>query len=182
MLAPARAGAPRPAPTPGRAVPDAPDDAVLEPLPRTLPADAFTPRLLALVSNALVYRESTLLKAEFGLGTNDWRVLASLAVRPGMTGAELSDFLGTAEALVSRSNRVLTERGLITSSGGPGRSRHHYLTAEGARLHDLMLPVSAAGQDVVLEGLSPAEVEHLNTVLRGMLARLRTAGPHPHSP
>ncbi|PWJ54389.1 DNA-binding transcriptional regulator, MarR family [Quadrisphaera granulorum] len=161
-------------------MPDAPADAVTTPLPRTLPSDAFTPRLLALVSNALVYRESSLLKAEFGLGTNDWRVVASLAVRPGMTGAELSEYLGTHEALVSRSNRVLSERGLITSSAGPGRSRHHYLTDEGARLHDLMLPISAAGQDVVLEGLSPEEVEHLNEVLRGMLAKLRAAGPRPH--
>ena len=58
-------------------------DLVTEPLSNAIDPDHFTPRLLALLSNALVWRESHELRRRFGLGTNDWRVISSLALRPG---------------------------------------------------------------------------------------------------
>ena len=61
----------------------APAGAVTEPLSDVLEPDGFTPRLLALLSNALVWRESHELRRRFGLGTNDWRVISAVATRPG---------------------------------------------------------------------------------------------------
>ena len=48
-------------------------DLVTEPLNPVIDPDNFTPRLLSLLSNALVWRESAELRRRFGLGTNDWR-------------------------------------------------------------------------------------------------------------
>ena len=59
------------------------DGLVTQPLDDVVDSDAFIPRLLALLSNALVWRESMLLRHEFSLGTNDWRVLSALGVRAG---------------------------------------------------------------------------------------------------
>ena len=65
-----------------------------EPLQNTVDPDNFTPRLLALLSNALVWRESNELRRRFGLGTNDWRVISVLALNPGFSATEVSEFIG----------------------------------------------------------------------------------------
>jgi DNA-binding MarR family transcriptional regulator len=148
-------------------------------LPHAIDPENFTPRLLTLLSNALVWRESAELRAKFGLGTNEFRVVSALAIRPGVSSTEISDFLGLNKAVVSKSVNVLLDRDLIVMSDGPRGSRPLYLTTEGAEMHDAMLPVSARGQEIILEGLEPDVVEELNQILRDMLLKLR-AYPEAH--
>ncbi|OCG74250.1 hypothetical protein A7J15_05215 [Microbacterium sediminis] len=137
--------------------------------------ETFTPRLLALLSNALVWRESHELRRRFDLGTNEWRVLSALSTRPGISATEVSDFLGVNKAVVSKSVNTLLERRLIVLSDGPRGSRPLYLTDAGAQMHRDMLPISLRGQDIILEGLSQADVARLNAFLRAGLAKLREA-------
>lgn len=151
------------------------DDLITEPLENVIDPDGFTPRLLALLSNALVWRESQELRRRFGLGTNDWRVISALALRPGSSATEVSDFLGVNKAVVSKSVSVLSAQGLIALLDGPRGSRPMYLTQSGARTHDAMLPVSMRGQEIILEGLPQAEVDQLRTLLTTMLQKLRDA-------
>jgi DNA-binding MarR family transcriptional regulator len=148
-------------------------DLVTEPLAETIDPDGFTPRLLALLSNALVWRESNELRRRYALGTNDWRVISALALRPGMPATDVSDFLAVNKAVVSKSVNALTARGLVVLLDGPRGSRPMYLTTAGAEMHDLMLPVSLGGQDIILEGMSAGEIEAFNTVLRVMLEKVR---------
>ncbi|MEL5992132.1 MarR family winged helix-turn-helix transcriptional regulator [Microbacterium phosphatis] len=153
----------------------APEGAVTEPLDDVLEPDAFTPRLLALLSNALVWRESHELRRRFDLGTNDWRVISATATRPGVSATEVTEFLGVNKAVVSKSVNVLVERGLLLLSDGPRGSRPMYLSAEGAEMHHLMRPISVRGQEIILGDMSPEEVATFNETLRGMLERLRAA-------
>lgn len=155
------------------------DDVVHEPLENTIDPENFTPRLLALLSNALVWRESTELRRRFGLGTNDWRILSVLAMRPGVSATEVSDFIDVNKAIISKSVNALVGRHLIVLSDGPRGSRPLYLTRAGAEMHDQMMPISLAGQDVILDGMDPAEIRHLNEVLRAMLDRMRATGATP---
>lgn len=151
------------------------DEVVTEPLNTVIDPDNFTPRLLALLSNALVWRESQELLRRFELGTNDWRILSVLALRPGASATEISDFIGVNKAVVSKSVNRLLERHLIVLIDGPRGSRPIFLTAEGARMHDDMLPVSLRGQEIILEGVPGEQVAALNELLRSMLWRLRAA-------
>ncbi|MDQ0260404.1 MarR family winged helix-turn-helix transcriptional regulator [Sinomonas atrocyanea] len=153
-----------------------PDGAVGEPLEVSVDPEEFTPRLLALLSNALVWRESRELRQRFSLGTNEWRVLSSLASRPGMSATEVSEFLDMNKAVVSKSVNVLVERGLVVLSDGPRGSRPLYLTQAGARMHDGMLPISMRGQEIILGQLSERESKQFNALLRGMLVRLKEEG------
>lgn len=153
----------------------APEGAITEPLDEVIEPDTFTPRLLALLSNALVWRESHELRRRFDLGTNEWRVLSALSTRPGISATEVSDFLGVNKAVVSKSVNTLLERRLILLSDGPRGSRPLYLTEAGAQMHRDMLPISLRGQDIILEGLSQADVARLNAFLRAGLAKLREA-------
>lgn len=163
---------------------------VTEHLPHAIDPENFTPRLLTLLSNALVWRESAELRAKFALGTNEFRVVSAVAIRPGVSATEISDFLGLNKAVVSKSVNVLLDRDLIVISDGPRGSRPLYLTDDGADMHDAMLPVSMRGQEIILDGLDPEIVEDLNRILRDMLTKLRAypdahVGPldlDPHAP
>ncbi len=145
--------------------------AVTEPLERIIDPEHFTPRLVSILSNALVSRESAELRSRFSLGTNDWRVMSALATKPGATAKDVSEFLILNPALISRSVSTLVTRGLIVLSDGPRGSRPMYLTPEGATMHDDMLPVSLRGQEIVLEGFTRDEVALLNDLLRRMLRK-----------
>lgn len=148
-------------------------------LPHAIEPENFTPRLVSLLSNALVWRESTELRTKFALGTNEFRVVSALAIRPGVSATEISAFLGLNKAVVSKSVNVLLERGLLVLSEGPRGSRPLFLTDAGAEMHDAMLPVSMRGQEIILEGMDRASVEQFNQILRDMLSKLR-AYPEAH--
>lgn len=149
------------------------EDVVSEPMAEVIDPENFTPRLLALLSNALVWRESHEMRRRFGLGTNDWRVISVLAIRPGASATEVSEFLGVNKAVVSKSVSTLASRALIVLLEGPRGTRPMYLTRAGAQMHDDMLPISLGGQEIILGDLSSAQVAELNRLLRGMLDRMR---------
>lgn len=148
-------------------------DLVTEPLDEVIDPDTFTPRLLTLLSNVLVWRESAELRRQFGLGTNDWRVLSVLAFKPGATSSEVSDFIDVNKAIVSKSVNTLAARQLIHLLDGRRGSRPMYLTREGAAMHDKMLPISIRGQEIIDAHLDGDEVARLNELLQRMLADAR---------
>ncbi|KDA07208.1 hypothetical protein DC31_00790 [Microbacterium sp. CH12i] len=146
-------------------------EVITTPLENALDPGSFTPRLLHLLSNALVWRESRLLRQAFNLGTNDWRVISALALRPGSTSTDISEFVAMNKAIVSKSVNTLIVRELIVSADGKRGSRHLYLTRAGADMHDAMKPLSLQGQEIVLADLSDAEVDQLNDLLTRLLKK-----------
>lgn len=154
---------------------EVPEGAVTAPLRNVLSPEAFVPRLLAILSNALVRRESRELRALVGLGTNDWRVISALGARPGMPASEVSEFLVVNKAVVSKSVGTLGERGLIVMGDGPRGSRPLFLTEQGAHMHDVMKPISESGEQIILEGMTDDEIAALTAVLQRMLERIGEA-------
>lgn len=147
------------------------DVAIMEPLSDVIDSVSFTPRLLALVSNALVWRESLLLRREFNLGTNDWRVISALAIRPGAASTEIADFVGMNKAVVSKATNTLIARELIVRAEGPRGSRPLYLTRAGAEMHDLMKPISLKGEEIILSDLTNDEISELKALLVRLLLK-----------
>lgn len=146
-------------------------EVITTPLPDVVDSDGFTPRLLHLISNALVWRESRLLRSEFNLGTNDWRIISAISIRPGATSSEISEFVAMNKAIVSKSVNTLIARELIVPADGRRGARHLYLTLAGAQMHDQMKPISMQGQDIVLADLRPDEIAQLNDLLMRLLQR-----------
>ena len=144
---------------------------ITAPLPDVIDSENFTPRLLALLSNALVWRESRLLRQAFDLGTNDWRVISALSLRPGSTSTDISEFVAMNKAVVSKSVNTLIARELIVPADGKRGSRHLYLTRAGADMHDRMKPISMQGQEIVLADLTAEEVKQLNHLLTRLLQK-----------
>ena len=77
------------------------------------------------------------------------------------------------KAIVSKSVSTLTDRRLIVLLDGPRGSRPMYLTRAGAEMHDMMLPISLRGQEIMLSHLAPDDVTQLNDLLLAMLKETR---------
>ena len=150
-----------------------PPEAITTPLLDAIDPENFTPRLLALLSNALVWRESRELRRRFQLGTNDWRVISAVATRPGSSATEVSDFLVLNKAVISKSVNTLLKRNLLLLIDGPRGSRPMYLTPTGVEMHNAMLPISMRGQEIILADLSKDDIDRLNHLLRRMLDKAR---------
>ena len=75
------------------------------------------------------------------------------------------------KAVVSKSVNTLIARELIVPADGPRGSRPLYLTRGGRRHARPMKPISLQGQEIVLSGLSAAEVAQLNALLIRLLQK-----------
>jgi DNA-binding MarR family transcriptional regulator len=148
-------------------------DVVTERIATAIDTDEFTPRLLALLSNALVAAQSQGFRDEAGISTHEWRVLAALAHDPGQSASEISASLSVNKALISAAvNRLANER-LIVLVDGPRRSRRMFLTHEGVRMHDRLAPIAQRGLQIVADELSPNELSAFNALLRRLTERAR---------
>lgn len=142
---------------------------IVDPLPTTIDRDTYTPALLGLLSNLLVWGGSRVFHHLHGVGTNEWRLISALGNHPGATAAELCGILGINKSVASKSVNALLDRGMIEQLNGPRGSRFLYLTPEGAIVHDDFMPVALERQAILHESLSVDEVRQLNALLIRML-------------
>ena len=150
-------------------------------IPGALKTNQYAPAYLALVSNAMSWGTSTLLRESFGIGLNDWRVIAALAMRPGLTSGGLSQLLGLTKSVVSRSTTYLTEEGLIGSDESNG-NRRLYLTEQGLDLYNRVLPAALQRQEMLLTGFTPEERTELMGYLLRMYRNLKPSTSLEESP
>ncbi len=138
-------------------------------LPRTIERDEYTPALLALLSNVLVWGGSRVFHHMHGIGTNEWRIISALGNRPGATSGELCDILGINKSIASKSVNALLDGELIAQLNGPRGSRHLFLTARGAQVHDDLMPIALTREQILHDTLTEEEVVQLNGLLVRML-------------
>lgn len=132
---------------------------------RVVIRDTYTPALIGLVSNMLVWGGSRVFHHLHGIGTNEWRVVSALANHPGATARELIEILGMNKSIASRSVNRLLELGWIDQLAGSRGSRHLYLTREGLDVHSDLMEVALRREQILHEDLSPEEVRTLQRLL-----------------
>ncbi|SDP05402.1 DNA-binding transcriptional regulator, MarR family [Ralstonia sp. 25mfcol4.1] len=106
---------------------------------------------------------------QFDLTVPEWRILALLAHGEPMSFAELVKQSTSDKALVSRTLRLLEDRGLVTleSQGTTPRKRLSCKISEaGAALHAQVIPLARRGQASVIRLLTPEERHGLYAGLR----------------
>ncbi|MFV0406245.1 MAG: MarR family winged helix-turn-helix transcriptional regulator [Propioniciclava sp.] len=148
-------------------------DVITEPLTDVLDEQEFTPRLLALLSNALVWAQSRAFREELGLATNEWRVLSALASQPGLSASEISEALSVNKAVVSTSVNALASADYVVLVDGPRNTRPMYLTEAGKAAHDRMLPIALRGQQLIDAELGADGRRELNALLQKLTERVR---------
>jgi len=122
---------------------------------------------LTVLANKLSSGASRLYLEHYGIGIIEWRMMALLALEPGVSPAHVCQFIGLDKGAVSREMRKLEAKGYVTVEGDPGGSRRRSLalTPEGYAIHDEVLYAALERERRLLKGLSAAEVQTLLSLL-----------------
>ncbi|MCX7251278.1 MAG: MarR family transcriptional regulator [Burkholderiales bacterium] len=125
-------------------------------------------RLVA-TGGSLVVR---LCEGQFGITRREWRLLAQLALRPGLSPTELASLASLDKARTSRAIGGLVDKGLLERRPLPQdrRQAELVLTAAGQALYEQLMPEARRINRELLAPLSAAELVQLD----GLLTRLQT--------
>jgi len=138
-----------------------------------LSVDNFITSWMNQLSHAL-RRTLTLSYAEpFGVSVAEWRMLAFIAHEGRLSFAQLARLSSTDKALVSRTLKLLEQRGLVQlQASGRGRASKLLcrLSPAGLDLHDQMIRVARERQAAMLRVLSPTERQGLYEALNKLKA------------
>lgn len=132
--------------------------------------DRYVPFALTALANRIARGASRTYLERFGVGINEWRILAHLRVRPGVTANLICQTADLDKAAVSRALRGLDEQGLIETGNTDARGRSLRLTKTGGELHDRIILVALNREAKLLEGFSDAERQQLRTFIARMQA------------
>ncbi len=110
--------------------------------------------------------------AKYDLTVASWCVLLAISGEHASTVSELSSYIETDKASVSRVVERLNMRRLITHvKGKDRRTGHLQLTKEGKELIPLLLKEAEQNEDFYFENLSKQEMENLKTIFNKILLK-----------
>jgi DNA-binding MarR family transcriptional regulator len=156
-------------------------------LPRRTPSrielERFLPYRLSVLTNVVSGSIATMYQRRFGLGIPEWRVIAVLSMRPGMSAAEVSACTGMDAVAVSRAvSRLLRSGRLRRATADDDRRRSVLrLTAAGRGVYRQVAPLALGYERELLGCLDGREAAALDSIVRKLTERahdLATAAPH----
>jgi DNA-binding MarR family transcriptional regulator len=141
--------------------------------------DKFLPYRLSVLSNRLSAAIAESYSRRFGLSIPEWRVIAVLAVHPGVSAAEVAERTAMDKVAVSRAVRRLlaTRRARRETAAGDRRRSVLELTAEGRRIYRRITPALRDYEAALLAGLSSREQRQLDALLQRLEQRAPAVSP-----
>ncbi|MCX7153371.1 MAG: MarR family transcriptional regulator, partial [Proteobacteria bacterium] len=111
------------------------------------------------------------------LSFQHWRVLAVLARDDGVSIADLSEYAVVPHSTLSRLLTRLERENLVRRSAQTpdGRTARILLSARGRTVYERILPLAIARREDALFGVTEVEKAQLRTLLKRMLANLKSA-------
>lgn len=148
-----------------------------------LELDRFLPYRLSILSNLVSSAIASSYSARFGLSIPEWRVMAVLAIEPGLSAAEVAERTAMDKVAVSRAvSRLLSKRHLERSMAAHDRRRSVLqLSAEGARIYAEVVPLALGHERSLLEVLEESDRVALERIMMTLLSRARTLGQPAHA-
>lgn len=141
-----------------------------------LKLEDFLPFRLSLTSNLVSARIAETYRAEFGLTMTQWRLMAVLGERPGLTATELTQITALDKVAVSRAAAALTDRGLLKkqTKKEDGRRSALSLTQDGQHVYDEIIPRAVQSEADLLAALPEDTREHLVRALSILSEKARS--------
>lgn len=133
-----------------------------------LDLDRYVPALITFIANKLSKSANAFYQPEFGVNVTEWRIIALLAIEPGIPAARICHVIGFDKGPVSRTLAAMEKRGLIAIRSDPkdGRTHSISLTAKGRATHDKVIAAAFERERRLLSCLSKDEQEVLIVLLR----------------
>lgn len=146
---------------------------------KTLQLETFLPYRLSVLSNTVSLAIAGAYQERFGLTIPEWRVIAILARTPNLSAAEVAQRTAMDKVAVSRAVTTLLgakriERKITKSDRRRSALR---LSKAGERVYAEVVPFALAYERALLQPLSDAERETLDSALRILLGRATEMGP-----
>jgi len=137
---------------------------------QTLDLDRYVPAIITFIANKLSNSATGFYQKNFGVNVTEWRIMALLAIEPGIPASRICHVIGFDKGPVSRTLAALQKRGLVGIRTDPndGRSHSISLTARGRATHDKVIVAALERERRLLSCLGKDERE----VLIGLLRRL----------
>ena len=132
--------------------------------------DGFLPYRLSVLSNAVSGKIAKIYEQEFELSIWQWRIIAVLGERAGLTSTEVAQRTLMDKPTVSRAAASLIERGILERQidRDDRRRAPMRLTDEGEAIYAAVIP--RALESELLDALSPGEAETLHKLLSRLSA------------
>ena len=134
----------------------------------TLDLDRYVPAFITFIANKLSNSATVLYQRHFGVNVTEWRIMALLAIEPGIAASRICQVIGFNKGPVSRTLAAMQKRGLIAIRTDPndGRSHSIALTTRGRSTHDKIIVAALERERRLLSCLDAHEREVLIELLR----------------
>lgn len=135
-----------------------------------LDLERFLPYRLSVLSNRISADIAKLYDTRFGLSIPEWRVIAVLAKRPGLSATEVAQRTAMDKVAVSRAVSSLLDDGRIQrdTDGDDRRKSVLRLSEAGRAVYDDVAPKALAYEQKLLDTLRPEERQALDRLLARM--------------
>ncbi len=137
-----------------------------------LKLDGFLPYRLSVLSNAVSSKIAGIYEREFELSVWQWRIIAVLGERQGLTSTEVAQRTLMDKPTVSRAAASLIERGILERQIDEDDRRRApmRLTEEGQAIYAAVIPRALENERELLDALTREEAETLHALLSRLSA------------
>ncbi len=135
----------------------------------------FLPYRLSILSNRVSRAIAARYAKTFDLTIPEWRIIAVLGRRPGLTAKEVAEATEMDKVAVSRAVSKLVESKRVVARADREDARRQILslTAQGESVHARIAPIALASEQKLLASLTAREREHLDALLDRLLEAAR---------
>jgi DNA-binding MarR family transcriptional regulator len=146
---------------------------------KPLQLDRFLPYRLSVLSNTVSSAIAGAYERRFGLSIPEWRVIAVLAARAGLSAAEVAQRTAMDKVAVSRAVTSLLKARRVQRRVSRSDRRRSLLrlSAAGERVYREVVPFALAYERELLRPLEPAERAALDRTIAILLGRATEMGP-----
>lgn len=147
--------------------------------PKSMALDEFLPYRLSFASNLVSDAVAASYRSEFAMNIIEWRLIAVIAEKQGITQQEISERTRMDKVSVSRGATALLERGLIERTPNSADKRSHFLrlTQDGRKLYEQVVPRALQLEREIFSHFTAAEAEQFMSMLRRIDGVLLRANP-----
>ena len=137
--------------------------------------EEFLPYRLSILSNRVSRAIARRYAKTFGLTIPEWRIIAVLGRRPGLTAKEIAEATEMDKVAVSRAVARLVSARRVAARADRADARRQLLalTREGESVHARIAPIALAAEEKLLAALSARERVELDALIDRLLMAAR---------
>lgn len=135
----------------------------------------FLPYRLSILSNRVSRAIAARYAETFDLTIPEWRIIAVLGRRPGLTAKEIAEATEMDKVAVSRAVSKLVDSKRVAARADREDARRQILslTAQGESVHARIAPIALASEQKLLSSLNARERNQLDALLDRLLEAAR---------